>query len=67
MKTQHYTKLKEAGCFILAVLLISAFAGMAYAENTSVIETNQPERLELVIGKSVTLKSSQSVKRISIG
>ena len=67
MKTQHYTKLKEAGYFILVVLLISAFAGTAYAGSTSVIETNQPERLELVVGKSVTLKSSESVKRVSIG
>ena len=65
MKTQHYTKLKEAGCFMLAVLLIGAFAGAAYAGNTSVIESNQPERLELVVGKSVILKSSQSAKRVS--
>ena len=65
MKRQHYTKLKEAGCFMLAVLLVGAFAGAAYAGNTSVIESNQPERLELVVGKSVILKSSQSAKRVS--
>ena len=67
MKTEHYTKLKEAGYWVLIVLMMSTAAGVAYAANTSVIETNQPERLELVVGKSVTMKSSQSVKRVSIG
>ncbi len=66
MKTKHYTKLRGSGCFILAVMLISTFSGTAYGENTSVIETNQPEKVQLVVGKSVTLKSSQSVKRVSI-
>ena len=66
MKTVRYVKLKKAGCFILAVLLIGAFTGSASAESTAIIETNQPDRLELVVGKSATLKTSESVKRVSI-
>jgi pilus assembly protein CpaC len=66
MKTQYYSKLKEVGYCILIVLMISTATGTAFTENTSVIETNQSEKLELIAGKSVTLKSSQSVKRVSI-
>ena len=67
MKTKCFKRLREASYGIVIVLMVSAVAGVAYAEKTSVIETNQPERLELVVGKSVTMKSSQSVKRVSIG
>ena len=66
MKTVRYVKLKKAGCCMVAVLLIGAIAGSASAESTSIIETNQPDRLELVVGKSATLKTSESVKRVSI-
>jgi pilus assembly protein CpaC len=67
MKTRHNTRLKKVGFWSLIVLMMSTISGVAYAANTSVIETNQPEKLELVVGKSVTMKSSQSVKRVSIG
>ena len=66
MKSKHYTRLKEVGSWFFIMLMMSTVSGVAFAGNTSVIETNQPERLELVVGKSVTMKSSQSVKRVSI-
>ncbi len=67
MKREYYTRLRKAGYWLFIVLVMNAAAGVTFAANTSIIETNQPEKLELVVGKSVTMKSPQSVKRVSIG
>jgi pilus assembly protein CpaC len=67
MKMLRNTNVKEKNvCFFCLVLLICVFASPASAQNNAVLDTNQPDRLQLVVGKSITLKSPQSVKRISV-
>jgi pilus assembly protein CpaC len=55
--------------FVLLIQVIIAFMvlGSAYAMNTTVIATQNPKNLQLVSGKSVILKSTKKINRVSVG
>jgi pilus assembly protein CpaC len=51
---------------IMAVLLLISSAG-SWAADVVVTHTQEAKKLELVIGKSIILRSSEPIKRVSIG
>lgn len=53
--------------FILVLISSFLFASAVMGDDTIVLATTQSERIELAVGKSVTLRSNQAVKRVSIG
>jgi len=66
MKT--VSKFTSAQVFFILVLISSfLFASAVIGDDTIVLATTQSERIELAVGKSLTLRSNQAVKRVSIG
>ncbi len=55
---------RGAGAIALAVVSL-IFSITSYAEVSTQPETREPERLQLVSGKSIILKSGKPVRRIS--
>jgi len=66
MKKLHNRITIERACFILVLICSIMFASAVIGDETLVSTTTQSERIELAVGKSVTLRSSQAVKRVSI-
>jgi pilus assembly protein CpaC len=65
MKTVRTIACKKILCILM---LLSGFmlAGTAMGDESLVSSTTQSERIEIAVGKSVTLRSAQAVKRVSI-
>ncbi len=66
MKTLHNRITIERACFILVLICSIMFASAVIGDETLVSTTTQSERIELAVGKSVTLRSGQAAKRVSI-
>ncbi|MFH1292776.1 MAG: type II and III secretion system protein family protein [Pseudomonadota bacterium] len=52
--------------FISISLILLVFSAISKASNFELMETSEPKKLKLVVGKSIILKSSNQVKRISM-
>jgi pilus assembly protein CpaC len=53
-------------CIIIAVILLVASAG-SWATDVVLTDTQEAKKLEVVIGKSLILRSSEPIKRVSVG
>ncbi len=66
MKTLHNHNLSERACFILVLICSLVLTTSAMSGDTLVSSTTEAERIELAVGKSLTLRSGQAAKRVSI-
>ncbi|MCJ7617653.1 MAG: pilus assembly protein N-terminal domain-containing protein, partial [Desulfobacterales bacterium] len=58
---------KKTASFILIALVLLIFSARSWAAGSVLPETREPRKLELVSGKSIILRTSEPIKRISVG
>jgi len=58
---------KKTASFIFIVPVLLIFFASSWAAGSVLPETREPRKLELVSGKSIILRTSEPIKRISVG
>ena len=58
---------KKTASFILIALVLLIFSARSWAAGSVLPETREPRKLELVSGKSIILRTSEPIKRVSVG
>ena len=66
MNTLRNNLIGEKACFILVLVITVLFTSAAFGEDKLISSAKQSERIALAVGKSLSLKSTQPVKRVSI-
>ncbi len=58
---------KKTASFILIALVLLIFSARSWAAGSVLPETLEPRKLEIVSGKSIILRTSEPIKRVSVG
>jgi pilus assembly protein CpaC len=65
MLPSHTIK-RQKSLIVLLLFLLLIYSGSAVAESTFILETIEAKKIEMVSGKSLILRSTEPIKRVSI-